>query len=79
MVRPSIVSATWKEPFPGWVESFNGANGMMACVGTGVMRTLRAGPNKRADLVPADSAVNLICAVAFKIGVGDDDARSKCK
>ncbi len=27
VVRPSIVAATWKDPFPGWVENFNGATG----------------------------------------------------
>ena len=24
IIRPSIVGATWREPFPGWVENFNG-------------------------------------------------------
>ena len=24
IVRPSIVGATWREPFPGWIDNFNG-------------------------------------------------------
>ena len=27
IVRPSIVSAAINEPFPGWVDDFNGATG----------------------------------------------------
>ena len=24
VMRPSIVSASWREPYPGWVDNFNG-------------------------------------------------------
>lgn len=29
IARPSIVTASWKEPFPGWVEGLNGPTGLM--------------------------------------------------
>ncbi|XP_023236666.1 putative fatty acyl-CoA reductase CG5065 [Centruroides sculpturatus] len=32
IVRPSIVSSSWKEPFPGWVDNFNGPTGIIAAV-----------------------------------------------
>ncbi|MXQ81433.1 hypothetical protein E5288_WYG005824 [Bos mutus] len=28
IVRPSIVGASWKEPFPGWIDNFNGPSGL---------------------------------------------------
>ena len=40
IIRPSIVTAAWKEPFPGWVDNFNGATGVLAGAGAGLMRTL---------------------------------------
>ncbi|KAG0438525.1 hypothetical protein HPB47_016982 [Ixodes persulcatus] len=30
IVRPSIVSASWREPFPGWVEGLHGGNFLVA-------------------------------------------------
>src|SRR5579883_2830838 len=24
IVRPSLVGSTWREPFPGWIDTFNG-------------------------------------------------------
>ena len=40
IVRPSIVTAAWKEPLPGWVETLNGPTGIIAAVGKGVQRTV---------------------------------------
>uniref|UniRef100_A0A672Q4L3 Fatty acyl-CoA reductase n=1 Tax=Sinocyclocheilus grahami TaxID=75366 RepID=A0A672Q4L3_SINGR len=28
IIRPSIVGASWKEPFPGWIDNFNGPSGI---------------------------------------------------
>lgn len=28
IVRPSIVGASWQEPFPGWIDNFNGPTGL---------------------------------------------------
>ena len=32
IVRPSIVVAAWKEPFPGWVDNYNGPTGRYQCI-----------------------------------------------
>ncbi|KAL7976330.1 hypothetical protein Chor_002549 [Crotalus horridus] len=29
IIRPSIVGASWQEPFPGWVDNFNGISGFL--------------------------------------------------
>ena len=32
MIRPSIVGASWKEPFPGWIDNYNGPSGLYIAV-----------------------------------------------
>lgn len=33
IMRPSIVSASLNEPYPGWVDNFNGPSGIIAAAG----------------------------------------------
>ncbi|XP_043919500.1 fatty acyl-CoA reductase 1-like [Protopterus annectens] len=65
IIRPSIVGASWKEPFPGWIDNFNGPNGLFIAAGKGILRTMRASNNAVADLVPVDVVVNTILAAAW--------------
>eukprot|EP00042_Codosiga_hollandica_P041548 m.370617 g.370617 ORF g.370617 m.370617 type:complete len:518 (-) comp56134_c1_seq2:44-1597(-) len=65
IVRPSIVGSTWKEPFPGWVDNFNGPVGCAFAGGTGIMRIMYGGKDVIPDLVPVDVAVNHILAAAW--------------
>ena len=32
IVRPSIVTAAWREPLAGWVDNFNGPSGLYVAV-----------------------------------------------
>ena len=32
IVRPSIVSGAWREPYPGWTDNANGINNMLIAV-----------------------------------------------
>ncbi|XP_047097438.1 putative fatty acyl-CoA reductase CG5065 isoform X1 [Schistocerca piceifrons] len=65
IVRPSIVTAAWKEPIPGWVDNLNGPTGLLAGAGKGVLRTILCHRDMVADLVPVDVAINLLIAVAW--------------
>ncbi|NP_001428175.1 fatty acyl-CoA reductase 1 isoform 6 [Homo sapiens] len=69
IVRPSIVGASWKEPFPGWIDNFNGPSGLFIAAGKGILRTIRASNNALADLVPVDVVVNMSLAAAWYSGV----------
>ena len=40
IVRPSIVGASWREPFPGWIDNFNGPSALFPATGTGLLRTM---------------------------------------
>ena len=68
IMRPSIVAASWKEPIPGWVDNLNGPTGMLAAAGVGLMQTIYAKKDKRADLIPVDVACNMLCVLGWKAG-----------
>jgi len=68
IMRPSIVVASVKEPIPGWVDNLNGPTGIIAAAGVGLMQTIYAKRDKKADLIPVDISCNLLCALAWKVG-----------
>lgn len=72
IVRPSIVVATWKKPFAGWVDNFNGPTGIIAAAATGILRTMLVNREKRADLIPVDIIVNVMIVAAWKIAQTQD-------
>ncbi|KFM65961.1 putative fatty acyl-CoA reductase, partial [Stegodyphus mimosarum] len=65
IVRPSIVSAAWKEPYPGWIDNLNGPAGIIVAGGKGVLRTMIIHGEVTADIIPVDVVVNLMIAVAW--------------
>jgi len=66
IVRPSIVSAAWREPIPGWVDNLNGPTGLIAGALKGVIRSILCRRDMVADMVPVDIPINLMCAVAWR-------------
>ncbi|KAL3209803.1 hypothetical protein MRX96_037615 [Rhipicephalus microplus] len=64
IVRPSIVAASWKEPFPGWVDALNGSTSLLASCASGVMTTIVTDVKGIADIVPVDIVANLLIVVA---------------
>ncbi|KAL8580694.1 hypothetical protein ACOMHN_004735 [Nucella lapillus] len=65
IVRPSIVGAAWKEPFPGWVDNFNGPSGMAVAYGKGILRSMKGLPSAVSDIIPVDLPINVMFAVAW--------------
>ena len=68
IVRPSIVTAAWREPIPGWVDNLNGPTGLILGVGAGVMRTMLCNGSAVADLIPVDVVINLMITAAWYTG-----------
>lgn len=66
IIRPSIVAASWKDPFPGWVDNFNAATGVLAGAGKGILRTAFIKRDCVADIVPVDVCINLMCVLAWR-------------
>lgn len=58
IARPSIITATWKEPLPGWGDTINGPSGACLLGSLGIARTMYLKPNCTSDLIPADTVVN---------------------
>ncbi|KAI1883355.1 hypothetical protein AGOR_G00230570 [Albula goreensis] len=69
IIRPSIVGASWQEPFPGWIDNFNGPSGVFIAAGKGILRTMRANNDAVADLIPVDTVINLTLAVGWYTAV----------
>lgn len=66
IVRPSIVSAAWREPYPGWVDNINGATGLVLAAGKGALRTMLYKKEACADLIPVDVVINAMIAIAWQ-------------
>lgn len=57
-----VVGSSYHEPIPGWIDNFQGIVGVSVGVSMGVLRSLPINPKLRANVVPADYAVNTILA-----------------
>lgn len=66
IVRPSIISATWQSPVPGWIDSRAALAGCLLYTGLGLIRVWRADPASRLDVVPVDMVSDAILEAAFK-------------
>uniref|UniRef100_A0A0A9YAJ6 Fatty acyl-CoA reductase n=1 Tax=Lygus hesperus TaxID=30085 RepID=A0A0A9YAJ6_LYGHE len=66
IVRPSIVTPTYREPIPGWVDSLNGPIGILVAGGKGVLRSMMCGRDNQAQVIPCDIAINAIILAACK-------------
>ncbi|XP_028967969.1 fatty acyl-CoA reductase 1-like [Galendromus occidentalis] len=64
IVRPSIITGAAFEPSPGWVDNYNGPNGLLIALGTGALTTLYSKLDCTADLIPVDFVANTILAAA---------------
>ncbi|KAK3753857.1 hypothetical protein RRG08_006244 [Elysia crispata] len=69
IIRPSIVGAAWKEPFPGWIDNYNGPSGIYIAAGRGILRSMKGDYNAVADIVPVDIPVNIMITVAWYTAV----------
>ncbi|KAK1441622.1 hypothetical protein QVD17_07662 [Tagetes erecta] len=58
VLRPTIVTSTYKEPFPGWIEGIKTIDGYIAAYGRGKTTTFLCDPSKILDLFPADMVIN---------------------
>ncbi|XP_069683849.1 putative fatty acyl-CoA reductase CG5065 [Periplaneta americana] len=67
IVRPSIVTPSALEPFPGWVDALTGPIGLLVAAGKGVLRSMMCGENYTAQIVPVDVAINATILAAWKL------------
>ncbi|KAL3518517.1 hypothetical protein ACH5RR_021106 [Cinchona calisaya] len=58
IVRPTIVTSTFKEPFPGWVEGVRTIDSIVIGYAKGRMKCFLGHPKTIIDVIPADMVVN---------------------
>lgn len=64
LFRPSIIGGSYKEPFPGWIDTFSAAGGLTLAVGLGIVNFIKGDGNNIADLIPVDYVSNSIIVAA---------------
>lgn len=65
IIRPSIIGGAYSFPYPGWVDSFLGAAGIVSAVGLGLLHFVIGVGTNVVDLIPVDYVVNTILAISY--------------
>ena len=65
LVRPSVVSACRRYPFPGWIDSRAAYAGFVAMLGAGHLRVVRVDPKAVLDVIPCDDVADRIISCGF--------------
>ncbi|KAL8151153.1 hypothetical protein V2J09_020961 [Rumex salicifolius] len=73
IIRPSIVTSTYKEPFPGWVEGIRTIDSLAVGYGKGRLTCFVGDPQSVLDVIPGDMVVNalLVAMVAHASRPGE--------
>lgn len=71
IARPSVVSAAWQHPVPGWIDSIAAFGGVALFTGNGTMRVFVGHPDCRLDIVPVD----VVAAGIVRDGLVEPPAR----
>lgn len=58
ILRPSIISAAWKYPFPAWLDSRAALGGYAALFGAGFLHVIEGSRDTTFDVVPVDVVAN---------------------
>jgi len=65
IVRPSIISSSWKYPFPGWIDSGTGLAAFVMAIGSGAMRVVIGRADTMLDIIPVDEVARHLIEEAF--------------
>ncbi|KAG9455057.1 hypothetical protein H6P81_007961 [Aristolochia fimbriata] len=58
ILRPTIITSTYREPFPGWMEGTRTIDAVMAVYASGKLSCFLGDRNLVADVIPGDMVVN---------------------
>jgi thioester reductase-like protein len=72
IVRPSIISAAIKHPFPGWIDSYAALAAFVGVFGAGYLRVVAADPEALLDVIPVDVVAETIVNQSFKYAPNTD-------
>ncbi|XP_077230686.1 alcohol-forming fatty acyl-CoA reductase-like isoform X1 [Tasmannia lanceolata] len=58
ILRPTIITSTYREPFPGWIEGTRTIDSLIVGYGKGKLQCFMGNPDLVGDLIPGDMVVN---------------------
>lgn len=58
IIRPTMITSTYKEPFPGYIEGLRTLDSFIALAAKGKVKCIVASPETILDIIPADMVVN---------------------
>ncbi|KAL2511103.1 putative fatty acyl-CoA reductase 4 [Abeliophyllum distichum] len=65
IVRPTIITSTYKEPFSGWIEGIRTVDSIFVSYGKGKLKFFVGDPDSTLDMIPGDMVVNsMVVAMA---------------
>ncbi|XP_059219889.1 putative fatty acyl-CoA reductase CG5065 [Stomoxys calcitrans] len=70
IVRPSIVTASHREPYPGWIDNIQGITGIMMEIGKGSLSSILGDKDIICDIIPVDYVVNSLIMTATRATLG---------
>ncbi|KAH0659606.1 hypothetical protein KY289_028354 [Solanum tuberosum] len=65
IIRPTIITSTYKEPFSGWIEGVKTVDSFLLAYGKGALKFYHGDPYSKLDLIPGDMVVNAILAAVI--------------
>ncbi|WMV35746.1 hypothetical protein MTR67_029131 [Solanum verrucosum] len=65
IIRPTIITSTYKEPFPGWIEGVKTVDSFLLAYGKGALKFYYGDPYSKLDVIPGDMVVNTILAAVI--------------
>ncbi|KAK2433746.1 alcohol-forming fatty acyl-CoA reductase [Trifolium repens] len=65
IIRPTMVTSTRKDPFPGWIEGLRTMDSFIYSYGKGKLKSFIGNPNTILDAIPADMVINCVIAAIY--------------
>ncbi|EOA12263.1 hypothetical protein CARUB_v10007993mg [Capsella rubella] len=66
IIRPTMITSTFSEPFPGWIEGLRTIDSVIVAYGKGRLKCFLADPNSVLDLIPVDMVANAMVNAAAR-------------
>ncbi|KAG5327384.1 FACR1 reductase, partial [Pseudoatta argentina] len=75
IIRPSIVTTTFQEPFLGWLDNVYGPIGLSIAAGKGILQVACMNESIKEDIIPVDILTKILIVVTWKVGLTTYDHR----
>ncbi|KAE8037462.1 hypothetical protein FH972_010049 [Carpinus fangiana] len=73
IIRPTMVSSTYKEPFSGWIEGVRTIDGVVAAYGKGKLKSFLGHHETILDIIPVDMVVN--CMIVAMVACANQSSQ----